>query len=57
MSAFVPLCSLRLLSGAYLLDEESFQNVDTWIEDVIKSRGDESMIALVGNKMDLEEER
>lgn len=40
-----------------VLDEESFEHVRRWVQDVRDSRGDEAIMALVGNKLDLEEDR
>lgn len=40
-----------------LLGEESFEHVKRWVQDVRDSRGDEAIMALVGNKLDLEEDR
>lgn len=39
------------------LDQQSFNNVEMWIEQVRNLRGDETMIALVGNKSDQEDKR
>lgn len=36
---------------------ESFEAVDRWIEDVHRERGEDVLIALVGNKSDLAEQR
>lgn len=38
-------------------DQASFDNADRWIEDVHQGRGEEVVIALVGNKLDLAGER
>ena len=34
---------------------ESFEHVDGWLDDLRKVRGDEAIVALVGNKCDLDE--
>ena len=38
-------------------DQTSFDNADKWILDVHEGRGEEVVIALVGNKSDLANER
>ena len=38
----------------FLLDSASFDAVDQWIEDVRAERGDDVVIVLTGNKLDLE---
>ena len=35
----------------------SFNNVQKWLEDVKNQRGDDVIIAILGNKTDLEENR
>jgi Ras-related protein Rab-6A len=40
-----------------LLDRASFLNTTKWIEDVRNERGNDVIIALVGNKTDLTEKR
>ena len=40
-----------------LSDIQSFQNVNKWIEDIRAIRGSDVLIYLVGNKLDLAEER
>lgn len=40
-----------------MLDDKSFQNLQRWIEDVKEERGDEVMIYVLGNKIDLDESR
>lgn len=43
--------------GLSLADADSFQHTSKWIDDVRKERGDEAIIVLVGNKIDLGERR
>ena len=38
----------------FLTDQKSFNEVDGWIEDIKTERGNNVVIALVGNKVDLE---
>ncbi|CAK92900.1 unnamed protein product (macronuclear) [Paramecium tetraurelia] len=40
-----------------ITNEKSFQNLPRWIEDVKEERGDEVLIYILGNKIDLENER
>ncbi|CAD8092283.1 unnamed protein product [Paramecium primaurelia] len=40
-----------------ITNEKSFQNLPRWIEDVKEERGDEVLIYILGNKIDLESER
>ena len=54
---------LQLLStisrvGFYLIkDKASFSNVETWIADARAVRGNDVVILMVGNKVDLAEKR
>ena len=41
----------------YILDINSFAQVDKWIEDVRAERGEDVVIMLVGNKTDLTDKR
>ena len=38
-------------------DEKSFINLQRWIDDVKEERGDEVLIYILANKIDLEESR
>lgn len=38
-------------------DENSYGNINKWVEDVKEVRGEEAMIFILGNKIDLESER
>ena len=38
------------------IDRQSFENVSKWVKDVRDERGDDAIIALVGNKTDLDED-
>ncbi|CAD8197088.1 unnamed protein product [Paramecium octaurelia] len=40
-----------------ITNDKSFQNLPRWIEDVKEERGDEVLIYILGNKIDLENER
>jgi len=40
-----------------ITNRESFDNAGTWIDEVVKQQGGHVVIALVGNKVDLEEKR
>ncbi|CAD8086282.1 unnamed protein product [Paramecium primaurelia] len=40
-----------------ITNEKSFQDLQKWIEDVKDERGDEVLIYILGNKIDLEQER
>ena len=39
-----------------ITNRQSFENVNKWVKDVRDERGDDAIIALVGNKIDLDEE-
>lgn len=41
----------------FLIDRASFQNIDTWIQDARAVRGNDVVILMVGNKVDLAEKR
>lgn len=41
----------------FWLDKQSFNNVTKWIDDAKAIRGNELMIILVGNKIDIAEKR
>eukprot|EP00658_Telonema_sp_P-2_P003658 TRINITY_DN11369_c0_g1_i6.p2 TRINITY_DN11369_c0_g1~~TRINITY_DN11369_c0_g1_i6.p2 ORF type:complete len:141 (-),score=41.24 TRINITY_DN11369_c0_g1_i6:517-939(-) len=38
-----------------ITSRESFEHVDGWLEDLRKVRGDEAIVAIVGNKCDLDQ--
>ena len=38
-------------------DEKSFADVDKWLDDVRKNRGQDAIVMLVANKIDIEERR
>ena len=40
-----------------ITNKETFINAESWVQEIIRQRGDECKIILVGNKCDLEEER
>jgi Ras-related protein Rab-6A len=46
-----------LFNFAVFLDQTSFFSVKKWIEDVKNIRGEDVIIMLVGNKIDLAEKR
>merc|ERR1719272_1754482 len=39
-----------------ITNRQSFENVNKWVKDVRDERGDDAIIALVGNKTDLDED-
>ena len=56
VSTSLPInCSWIYIFG--LLDRASFLNTSKWIEDVRNERGNDVIIALVGNKTDLSDKR
>ena len=46
-----------LLYCAACLDKMTFEQVPRWVEDVRSERGNEVIILLVGNKVDLTEKK
>lgn len=40
-----------------IVERQTFDEANNWIGDVRKERGDEVVMVLVGNKIDLESER
>jgi len=56
--SFTPNFLRGALAGIIVYDitsRESFEHVDGWLDDLRKVRGDEAIVALVGNKCDLDE--
>merc|ERR1712054_222399 len=56
--SFTPNFLRGALTGIIVYDitsRESFEHVDGWLDDLRKVRGDEAIVALVGNKCDLDE--
>merc|ERR1712195_26894 len=55
--SFTPNFLRGALAGIIVYDitsRESFEHVDGWLDDLRKVRGDEAIVALVGNKCDLD---
>ena len=52
-----PFSSLNLCKSCKIIDTNSFQQTNKWIEDVKAERGNDVIIMLVGNKTDLAEKR
>merc|ERR1712159_388085 len=58
--SFTPNFLRGALAGIICYDitsRESFEHAAGWLEDLKKARGDEAIVALVGNKVDLEGQR
>merc|ERR1712166_605481 len=56
--AFTPNFLRGALAGIIVYDitsRESFEHVDGWLEDLRKVRGEEAIVAIVGNKCDLDQ--
>jgi len=56
--SFTPNFLRGALAGIIVYDitsRESFNNVEGWLDDLRKVRGDEAIVALVGNKCDLDQ--
>lgn len=58
--SFTPNFLRGALAGIICYDitnRESFEHASGWLEDLKKARGDEAIVALVGNKVDLDGQR
>lgn len=40
-----------------ITDEDSFEKVQNWVKELRKVRGNDVLLCLIGNKIDLEKER
>ena len=49
--------SVNNFSNLLILDRMSFEQIDRWIDDVRKEKGDNVVIILCGNKTDLADKR
>ena len=49
--------SVNNFSNVLILDRMSFEQIDRWIDDVRKEKGDNVVIILCGNKTDLADKR
>lgn len=53
-SMYLLICIESSLSLSLGSDSSSFDAVDQWIEDIRAERGDDAVIVLTGNKLDLD---
>ena len=48
---------VKKISNIFISDRMSFEQIDRWIDDVRKEKGDNVVIILCGNKTDLADKR